>query len=208
MAGAADSGPGFVTSSITWVGYDAPQNIAKDSPFTHYATDAELKLYDFEVGLRTSHQGPASLNSIIGHSYGSTTIGYTMRDRGLPVDSVIFVGSPGVGVEHAADLHIDPAQVYVGAASNDPVANLPSAENLTQLPGNALNALGWATGLSDYNVHGPFGQLPYNPEFGAHTFQVASGALWPPGAAHSQYWDPNSDSLRNIGAIITGNQPS
>ncbi|MEY9855037.1 uncharacterized protein YukE [Catenulispora sp. GAS73] len=208
MVGAAGSGPGFVTSSITWVGYDAPQNIAKDSPFIHYATDAELKLYDFETGLRMTHQGPASLNSIIGHSYGSTTVGFAMRDMGLPVDRVIFVGSPGVGVEHAADLHIDPAHVYIGAADNDPVANLPLAENLTQLPSNALNALGWATGLSDYNVHGPFGQLPYNPEFGAHTFKVAPGALWPPGAAHSQYWVPRSDSLRNIGAIITGNQPS
>lgn len=209
MVSAANiSAPGSVTSSITWIGYDPPQNIVKDSPFIHYAADAELKLYDFETGLRTTHQGPPSLNSIIGHSYGSTTVGFAMRDMSLPVDRVIFVGSPGVGVEHAADLHIDPAHVFVGAADNDPVANLPLAENMTQLPSNALNALGWATGLSDYNMHGPFGQLPYNPSFGAHNFTVAPGDLWPPGAAHSEYWANGSASLDNIGAIITGNQPT
>ena len=130
-----------------------------------------------------------------------------MRDLGLPVDRAIFVGSPGVGVEHASQLHIDPSDVYVGAADNDPVANLPLSEDRSELPSNALNMLGWSKGWTHYDVHGPFGQLPYNPEVGARVFQVAPGSVWPPGSAHSQYWDKGSTSLDNIGRIVSGSDP-
>lgn len=57
----------------------------------------------------------------MGHSYGSTAVGFTMRDKGLPVDRAIFVGSPGLGVDSPRELHLDPSQIFVGRGSNDPI---------------------------------------------------------------------------------------
>jgi hypothetical protein len=40
--------------------------------------------------------------------------------------------------------------------------------------------------------------------FGGRTFGVAAGSLWPPLSAHSQYWDPGSPSLLNLGHLVDG----
>ncbi|MBS2547708.1 hypothetical protein KGQ19_12605 [Catenulispora sp. NL8] len=194
------------TASITWVGYDAPQNIVTDSPLEGYAKDAEGKLLSFEVGLRTTHLGSPSLNTIIGHSYGTTAVGFTMRDHGLPVDRVIFVGSPGVGVDHASDLHIDPAHVWAGAAANDPVPQLNTYGDAVLLGIPIAGAyISW---LNDEGSHGGwFGQNPAAAEFGGNILPTVSGKPVLDGGSHSQYWDTNSPSLKAIGQIAVGGNP-
>jgi hypothetical protein len=198
------------TSSITWVGYDAPPDIPHAvSP--NYASNAEHSLHNFEVGLRTTHEGEPSRNTIIGHSYGSTTVGFTMRDEGLPVDDVIFVGSPGVGVEHASDLHVDPSHVYVGLAANDPIkgGRLAEPAALGSIPiGGPIIGLGDIV-VDDITGDRPqvFGRDPSVPQFGASYLPTDPGnPLWE-GGAHSQYWDPNSPSLKAIGQVAVGQQP-
>lgn len=210
---------GQTTSSITWVGYDAPQSIVGDAWSDHYAKDAETKLHNFETGLRTTHVGTPSRNTIIEHSYGSTTVGYTMRDKGLPVDNVIFVGSPGVGVEHASDLGIDPSHVYAGLADNDPIQYAPpesisgAASNVVNmLEHKAVNKIEYFSGsLLKIHItpdrHLSFERDPTVAEFGASDLPTDPGKPLIFGGAHSQYWDLDSSSLNAIGQVAGGQQP-
>lgn len=137
------------TSAIAWTGYDAPQQLGPADANPFYALDARDKLHSFETGLRTTHEGQPSHNTILGHSYGSTVVGYAMADKGgLPVDNAIFIGSPGVGVQNARDLNIDPARVYAGRGSGD-----------------------WAIGMAGDTIYGPD---PTDPSFGAQYLPAGS----------------------------------
>ncbi|HEY2763441.1 MAG TPA: alpha/beta hydrolase [Pseudonocardiaceae bacterium] len=98
----------------------------------------------FQDGLRATHQGPPSHNTVLGHSYGSTVVGYAARDHRIVADDVIFVGSPGVGVEHATDLHLPPSHVWSSHAANDLVRPLghphpPQRRRPLPILGRALN---------------------------------------------------------------------
>jgi len=180
-ADAADVDPTARAASILWLGYDAPDwfnNAASAS----YAQAGAGDLRDFESGLRATHEGATPAQStVIGHSYGTTTVGYAAKDGHLPVDNVIFVGSPGVGVDTAGDLHLDggPQHVWASTAANDVIR---------------------LTGIDDTMR---FGENPANPGFGGRTFTSADGSLSPV-ATHSEYWDQGNPSRRNIALIVTG----
>jgi hypothetical protein len=218
MVESADTASGsHDTASVTWVGYTAPQELT-DAPSTDFARDAEPALQGFETGLRVTHDGDPSHNTIIGHSYGTTTVGYAMRDGGLPVDDVILVGSPGVGVEHATELGIDGAHVYAGTAANDPIqvarvdptnpAYQAAADYLGPTPigfplvvGNVVDSL---TGPDPRYV---FGRDPVSPDFGASVLPTDPGRPMSDGGSHSQYWDRRSSSLAAIGQVAVGKVP-
>ncbi|MPZ64239.1 MAG: hypothetical protein GEU83_01485 [Pseudonocardiaceae bacterium] len=110
--------PGAGTAGVVWIGYDAPQSLpeARDVSYAHHA-GADLDR--FQHGLRATHEGPPSHNTVIAHSYGSTTTGVAARDHGLPADSTVFVGSPGVGVDHARELGLPEGSVFATRADND-----------------------------------------------------------------------------------------
>lgn len=213
------------TSAITWVGYDAPQDVintdlghlGEDATNPRYAQVAGPVLDRFQDGLRVTHDGPPSHNTVLGHSYGSTVVGFTARDQGLDVDEVVFVGSPGVGVQHAADLGLSPAHVWSSTARNDPIqygydfgdlvrAGLGIDPQVDLVHGANPSAPGFGGQVFaanpgdplvrwEWERHGPFGGIPVPvPHFSAH--------------AHSQYWDPNSASLLNLGEIIVGQRPT
>lgn len=119
-------------ASITWLGYDAPQidpgvfEPGTSVAFQHAAAKGGAALAAFADGLRASHLPSGTARSVIvGHSYGSLTTGHAAVLRpGRLADDFIFVGSPGVGVDHAGQLGVDPKHVWVGEAGNDPVAAL------------------------------------------------------------------------------------
>ncbi|WP_442809901.1 alpha/beta hydrolase [Streptomyces sp. NBC_01321] len=139
----------------------------------------------------------------IGHSYGSLTVGQaTPQPGGIPADDVVLVGSPGVGVD-TADLGVGADHVYVGAAENDQVTNLPTP-----------NLLEYVAPGSEY---GPkknwFGTDPADNHFGGHHFSVApgedtglTGLMTGDLPAHSIYFDPveGGDSLNNIASVVAG----
>ncbi|MGH3873871.1 MAG: alpha/beta hydrolase [Pseudonocardiaceae bacterium] len=205
--------PSSPTSSIMWIGYDAPQDIVKwppgsgDAISSDFAERGAPALDSFQDGLRATHQGPRSHNTVLGHSYGSTVVGYTAKDHGLDADDVIFVGSPGVGVEKAAELGIGKDHVWSSHAKNDPI-------QFGVNPGDLL--------AHKQQVDLIHGHNPSDPDFGGRTFTSDPGKplitwkerSWGPmplpptpefhGDAHSQYWDPRSASLKNMTAIITG----
>ncbi|MEV6818336.1 alpha/beta hydrolase [Nocardiopsis dassonvillei] len=168
-------------SVISWIGYDAPN--VPEAAFEGRAEDAVSELSSFQDGLRSTHQGPPSHNTVIGHSYGSTVVGHTAQSNaGLDTDEVILVGSPGTNADHVTDLNLPAENVHVSTAENDGITNL--------------------TGLTH-------GMDPTDPEFGANVFESdpgSEGGTWPLGDAHSEYFDENTSSLRHMGSVIAGQE--
>jgi hypothetical protein len=175
---ARELAPAERTSVIMWLDYDAP-----DTP-VHAATDAYAEgaagdLRRFQDGLRVTHDAGGSHNTVIGHSYGSTTIGYAARGGGLDADELVFVGSPGVGVDHAAELRgVSADHVWATRARHDLVRWLPDF---------------W------------FGEDPTSDEFGGRSFTSHPGSAAGGLRAHSAYWDDGNPSRRGMAGIITGN---
>jgi hypothetical protein len=126
---------------------------------------------------------------VIGHSYGSTTLGAAASGgHQLAADNVIAVGSPGMLVDHAGDLRLDPGgHVYAMRAHND--------------------IIGAAVGTTQWTL----GPEPDKPGFGAIDLRADPGPAWPLGLpstdAHSSYWAPGNAALLNMAAIISGQPP-
>lgn len=175
-------------SITTWMGYDRPMNLSH-AAFRDPARGGAGGLDTFESGLRASHIGPASIDTVIGHSYGSTVIGAAASGGyRLDADNVIAVGSPGMLVDRAGGLSLAPgAHVYAMRAANDII------------------------GASGIVTEWTLGPDPTAPNFGARHLAADPG---PPGPAglpgvdpHSSYWDQHNIALANIGAVIAGVTP-
>lgn len=164
---ASFTAPTHTTASITWLGYDAPQDLLGDATDAKYADAAREPLSNFLTGVDTAHHG--SLNStVLGHSYGTLVAGETMRDHpDLPVNNAILVGSPGTGVNHAKDLHIGADHVWAATAKND-LVNLAPPPAGTLAP---LNPMAYWRLFNDHSVM--YGNDPTSDEFGGQTFHVA-----------------------------------
>jgi pimeloyl-ACP methyl ester carboxylesterase len=177
------------TAVITWVGYDAPRDIFPDAAEDKWADGAKQNLNRFQDGLRASHEGAPAHTTVIGHSYGTTVVGHAARDGNLNADDVVFVASPGVGVTHADQLHLNGVpsdqvgqHVHATVAQHDPIQLVAG-------------------------IHGP---SPTGLSFGGTTFESNPGEAGPwyelgwNGAVHSRYWDDGNKALVNMGRIIAG----
>jgi hypothetical protein len=175
-------------SVTTWMGYDRPMDLGQ-ADFPDPARASAANLDAFEAGQRASHVGAPSIDTVIGHSYGSTMVGAAASDgHQLDANNIISVGSPGMLVDHASDLSLDPGgHVYAMRAEND--------------------IIGAAGGVTQFSL----GPEPDQPNFGAIRLQAAPGPAWPLGLpsidAHSSYWSPENPALANMGSIIAGKPP-
>jgi hypothetical protein len=185
----ADSGlqPGDVAVT-TWMGYDRPMDLSR-AAFPQPAFGGADRLDSFENGQRASHVGAASIDTVIGHSYGSTVVGAAAsHGHHLDVDNVIAVGSPGMLVDRAdrLDLHTR-GNVYVMRADNDAISM-----------GGIVTE--WTLGAD-----------PIAAGFGAHRLAADPGPAGPFGlpsiGAHSSYWLDGNAALKNFGAVIAGLPP-
>ncbi|WP_235079630.1 alpha/beta hydrolase [Amycolatopsis orientalis] len=86
--------------------------------------------------MRASHEGSPSANTLLGHSYGTTLVGHAASSTHLPVDNIVLVASPGVGVDHAAQLNIPPDHVYSTTAEHDLI-------NITNFPRGITGSGDW-----------------------------------------------------------------
>jgi Alpha/beta hydrolase len=185
----ADPGlkPGDV-SVTTWMGYDRPMDLSR-AAFPQPAQGGADRLSSFENGQRASHVGQASLDTVVGHSYGSTVIGAAAAGgRHLDADNVIAVGSPGMLVDRAGRLDLHPGgNVFVMRAVNDAI----------EMGGIVTE---WTLGAD-----------PADPGFGARRLAADPGPAGPFGlpsiAAHSSYWLGGTKALANLGAVIAGVPP-
>ncbi|MFF4651214.1 alpha/beta hydrolase [Streptomyces sp. NPDC001380] len=111
---------------VMWLGYDAPEASGGDLDAgvagQGRAQDAAPDLRHFIAGTRAAQGDRHGHITVIGHSYGSTAVGAAAAGgHGLGADDIAVVGSPGMTVDHARDLHMDPSHVWVGAASDDAI---------------------------------------------------------------------------------------
>ncbi|MFR9797182.1 alpha/beta hydrolase [Streptomyces sp. MS06] len=185
--------PSQTTSTITWIGYDAPQSIAPEAMEKHWAYEGAPGLNDFLDGLQTVQGGPdASHTTVIGHSYGSTTVGAASKAPGhFAADDIVVAGSPGMLVGDASDLDVGKNHVWAEAAHDDPVP----------LGGRIAHLGGYKWGVQTFHGlpydAGYIQTVPSDEAFGAHRMAVDTGG-------HSGYWDKGSASLWNQGAVVTG----
>ncbi len=192
--------PDQSNATVFWIGYDAPDNL----PWTGEGWDAATVLSDDAAaeggerlsdtidGLRAGRDGEPAHLTTIGHSYGSTTTGHAAHDQGLATDDLVFVGSPGVGLDTdgVGDTGVDPDHVWAGANSRDPITYL----------GNH----GWLH--LESAVGGGLGDDPAEDDFGAQRFEAEStsrGSL-PDLDQHSLYFDHDTESLHNLSEIVLG----
>lgn len=172
------SGPG--SAVIAWTGYDAPAGIeqgmrALEVASPRQAEDGGRALHGFIDGLHVQTDAPLTL---IGHSYGSLTVGKALSD-GAQVTNVVFIGSPGTGVDHVRDFPPGAAEhFYAGEVKGDPVATVQH-----------------------------FGDDPTDDDFGAFVFDAGPGDSANPMSRHSEYFDDGA-AIDNLVAISTGGTPT
>lgn len=184
--------PGESTSVLAWMGYDAPDSPADLRIATPWlARDGGALLAADVNGLSATHDaGLSSHVTVLGHSYGATTVADAFANSGMHAGDAVLIGCPGTDVaKNAADFHLNGGQVYVGAASSDPVSWLGQS--------------GLAPDFINHTMHHPLGEMaglgtdPAGDSFGSVRFRAE--AVGHQGLAfgdHSRYYDVGSESLR------------
>ena len=197
--------PGDSSAVVAWMGYDSPSwnpQDALDWPGDGLDMGSVVRedkaiaggvlLSQFVDGLRATDEGGSSHLSVIGHSYGSTTVAHAAHDHGLGADSLTLIGSPGAGgddVNGVRDLRMPEGTVYVGSADNDFVT--------------------WLGRDGDAGM----GKDPAHADFGAKVFPVDPGREFHADSLgdgidnHTSYFEQGSRSLANLTDIVQGGEP-
>ena len=191
--------PGDDLSVIAWMGYETPDGFDDPrvvSPLL--AREGGFQLAQDVNGLWVTHDGSPRHVTVLGHSYGSTTVADAFAASGAHANDAILLGSPGTDLAHnAADFHLDGGNVYVGSASSDPVSRLGESGSVP----NGLNeALGHPFGryaeLGTDPAGDGFGSIRFHAEVPGHDGLSLSD--------HSHYYDLGGAALRGIAHIVTG----
>lgn len=149
-------------ATISYLGYVAPK---KDLGHLYEAADigyadrAAPDLARFEEGLRASGKanGHSFTNTVIGHSYGSTTAGKAMTQVAEgTVDNFIMCGSPGAGADSIDQYNVPKGHVYESSVPEGDVVqglgpddtygtNPKKLPGITHLSGDTTEAKGYWT---------------------------------------------------------------
>lgn len=165
-------GDGGEVSTVTWLGYEAPQLSETMEPSDSVARSSAAErgsedLADFYRGINESRPDDPHLVAM-GHSYGSTTTGYALQEEGTGVDAAVTMGSPGLGTGPLEQLNVPDDRTYNLESDWDPVAELgrfggdpgmqPGVDNLSTSESTAPDGreLKPSTG---HNTGGPTGYL-------------------------------------------------
>jgi pimeloyl-ACP methyl ester carboxylesterase len=190
----AATGQSRGVSVLAWMGYDAPDAIV-DPRVTQTALarrGGAVLAADVDA-LKVTHRGPSHV-TVVGHSYGSTTVADAAAGYGLDADDVVLVGSPGTDLARtASDFHLPAGgHVYIGAASTDPVTNLAGIPVPLPDAGLAPGPIG-------------LGADPAADGFGSTRFK-AEVQGWTLGSwtDHERYFDNGSESLFSIADVTSG----
>lgn len=156
-------------AAIAWLGYDTPGLV--DGQLPAAAEKGGPDLHAFRAGLNLSEDAETTL---IAHSYG-TRVSFEALRGGADFDNVVFMGSPGLGmdVDSVADMSLPhDTEVYAMRALGDYISY---SENAGPDPAAFADITRLATG------HGP---------------DAPSG--------HSQYYQAGTLSQNNLAAVAWG----
>ena len=176
-------------AGLSWIGYDSPDHPADPAIASPAGAGEGGEALRADVDALRAGREPLDRVTVLGHSYGSTVVAEAAV-RGLEVDAVALVGSPGAGSARTAnELGVD--EVYALRDSRDLVATLGDEG-------------AWGRG----SWGGPgLGVDPSSAEFGAVRLQAERPDRGPVpglGDAHSGYLASSSTSLRNLRHVVTG----
>jgi hypothetical protein len=192
------------TSVIAWMGYEAPHgfsDVRVSEP--GLARDGGDLLAADVNGLWVTHNSLTPEHvTVVGHSYGSTTVADAFAHSNMRANDAVLIGCPGTDLAHsAADFRLDGGHVYVGAASTDPVSSIGEGSGMPDE---------WLKGkLRRYGFPIPLdaglGRDPAGDGYGSirfHAEVTGSGDI--NGHDHSHYYDMGSEALRSMTDIASG----
>lgn len=189
----ARAAQGKPTSVVLWIGYDAPDTVTDPGLYEPNMARTGGRMLASDVNaFAVTHEGAPAHLTVVGHSYGSTTVADAAAAFGMRADDVVLVGSPGTDLARsAADFHLAPGgHLYVGAASGDAVTWSPGHLTGPGLFGPPLGGLG-----DDPSVDG-YGSTRFKAEVPGYTAN--------PIYDHSHYFDNGSESLFSIADVVSG----
>ncbi|GAA3546199.1 alpha/beta hydrolase [Amycolatopsis ultiminotia] len=181
-------GDGGKVATVTWLGYEAPQNddvingnqsVASD----HLAQTGAKKLDGFLNGIGASHEvqnQPLHLTAL-GHSYGSLTTGIALQ-QSTPVNDAVVFGSPGLDAQQRSDLQVPQGHLFSAGADQDSVPKLDVANHF---------------GVSPYDMSGI-------DRVSTGDAIAADGTPLHATHTHGQYLDDGSTSQYNMAAVAAG----
>ena len=163
------------TAVVLWKGYDNPADILAAATGSIECTDAVVKAaMDLTEFVASLPVGPDHSVTIVAHSFGSVVTGAALADCGLRCTDVVVAGSPGMTVDDLRQLHMEKSHFFAEQAPGDAIAEL-----------------------------GIFGTAPTAPTFGGQRLRTNADDH-PVVRAHSSYFEPGSEALENIVAVVTG----
>ncbi len=188
-------------ATVAWLGYDTPDGV--DAVLRRAADEGHGALVDFVAGM-DALPGNRHL-TVVGHSYGSLVAGLAAA-AGLAANEVVFVGSPGTGLDHADEAELEPGGVvWAGLADGDPIGAgidiaefLTPAQQLDQTVRRLLDSLDGEDAIRDLH----HGTNPTHEDFGAIEIHT-DGSV-----GHSDYFKPGTLTLDNLVYIIAGMDPA
>ncbi|AFC51493.1 hypothetical protein OCO_51310 [Mycobacterium intracellulare MOTT-02] len=207
--------PFHTTAVLAWMGYDAPEfdhphwqrTLTEPAELEQVGTPWRARqagaLLAADVnGLAATHEGSTPSHvTVLGHSYGSTTVADAFVNSGMRANDAVLTGCPGTDLAHrAADFRLEGGSLYVGAASTDAISWIGESGN--GLPNGLNKTLGgplgpWA-GLGADPAHEAFGAVRFRAEV------AGSHSLTPWFTDHAHYYDVGSEALHNMTQIVTG----
>jgi Hydrolase N-terminal helical domain/Alpha/beta hydrolase len=192
------------TSVIAWMGYEAPHDFSDLRVSEPGLARAGGDLLAADVnGLWVTHNSltPEHI-TVIGHSYGSTTVADAFAHSNMHANDAVLIGCPGTDLARCAvDFHLDGGHVYVGAASTDPVSWIGEGNGIPEQ---------WLKGkLREYGLPIPFdaglGRDPAGDGYGSIRFHAeVTGSGEMDRNDHSHYYDMGSEALRSMTDIASG----
>lgn len=198
-------------ATISYLGYVAPEGPGGkiyQAADISYADQAAPGLARFEEGLRASGNanGHSFTNTLIGHSYGSTTAGKAMTQVAEgTVDNFIMCGSPGSGAESIDQYNVPEGHVYESSVpEGDAVQGLgpdsdygtdpQDLDGITHLSGDTTTASEYWSGKDAILRYG------FDPP--AQLADTVLNAF----SNHMSYLDPNTRAFQDFANIIGGGQ--
>jgi Alpha/beta hydrolase len=193
--------PDETTSVIAWMGYDAPDSFSDLGIAAPLLARAGGALLAQDVnGLWTTHSEVSAPHlTVLGHSYGATTVADAFAGSRMQANDAILLGSPGTDVARSADdFHVDGGEVYVGAASTDPISWIGVSGSVPDVLNDVLgHPFGPDAGLGPDPAGNGFGSIRFKAE--------ATGSDPSDFGDHSHYYNLGGEALRAMTHIVTGN---